>query len=148
MIFTYKKLNFEYEVIETFKAGIILQGWELPSIRERDFNLNESYITFNSNERLVIRNSYIHPSKNKLKNDGNLMDKVRRDRELLLTKKELKQIKSLLEAKGLTAVPAKVYYVDGLFKVDVAICRGKKNFDKRQDIKKRDLEREQKRMEN
>lgn len=145
MEFRYKKLNYEFEVIETYNAGIILEGWELPSIRKNGVSLNESFITFDSKDKLVIRNSYINPTKEKLKINSNIMDSVRRDRYLLLNKKELKEIKTYLTEKGLTSIPAKMYMTKNLFKIEVAICRGKKNYDKRQTIKDRDLDREQKR---
>lgn len=141
-VYKYKKLNYLYSVEKTYEAGIILEPWEIPSIREHGISLNESYIAFNSKGRLVIYNSYIQPQKEKLRKNDNLLEKSKRNRELLLHKKEIVNIKSLLREKSLTAIPAKIYKVGSLYKVEVAICKGKRNYDKRQALKEQDIKRD------
>lgn len=142
----YKKLNYEYEVLEQYISGIVLEGWEVPSINLNGISLNESYVVINNNE-VFLRNSYINVAKNKL-TSNTISNDIKRDRKLLLTKREIKRIKSQLETKGLTAIVSKVYKHNNLYKCEISICRGKKNYDKRQDIKDRDIKRENQRILN
>ena len=132
-----KKAYYDYFVLEDFTAGIMLQSSEVKSISKGDFNFESSFVTFKGNE-LFITNMRISPYK-----DASYNNHVEvRDRKLLLNKKELMKISKEIEQKGITVIPLEVFELNKKFKVKIGICRGKKNYDKRDTIKKRDLERE------
>jgi SsrA-binding protein len=132
-----KKAYYDYFVLEHFTAGIMLQSSEVKSISMGDFNFESSFVTFKGNE-LFITNMRISPYKDASYN--NHVDV--RDRKLLLNKKELIKISKEIEQKGITIIPLEVFELNKKFKVKIGICRGRKNYDKRELIKKRDLERE------
>jgi SsrA-binding protein len=127
--------------VETFEAGIKLLGTEIKSIRNGAANLKDAYCLFEKNE-LFVKNLYIAEYKY-----GNTQNhKERRDRKLLLTKRELKKIKRRSEEKSFTIIPTSLYINErGLAKLQIALAKGKKVYDKRKTIKdkdqKRDLER-------
>ena len=133
-----KKARFEYEFLETYDAGIQLTGTEIKSLREGNASIAEAYCAFEGEELFLI-NSHIAEFK-----FGNINNHAPlRKRKLLLRKRELKKLSGKLKDKGLTIIPVKVYQNDrGLAKLEIALVRGKKSHDKRQDIKKKDLERE------
>jgi SsrA-binding protein len=132
-----KKAYYDYFVLENFTAGIMLQSSEVKSISMGDFNFESSFVTFKGNE-LFITNMRISPYK-----DASYNNHVEvRDRKLLLNKKELTKISKEIEQKGITIIPLEVFELNKKFKVKIGICRGRKNYDKRELIKKRDLERE------
>lgn len=132
-----KKAYYDYFVLEDFTAGIMLQSSEVKSISKGDFNFESAFVTFKGNE-LFITNMRISPYK-----DASYNNHVEvRDRKLLLNKKELMKISKEIEQKGITIIPLEVFELNKKFKVKIGICRGKKNYDKRNTIKKRDLERE------
>ena len=123
-------------------AGIVLEGCEVKSIRNRDVNMSDSYCTFVGNE-LIIKNMHISPYKNSGLAYGDYEPK--RDRKLLLTKRELRKLQKDVQAKGYTIVPVNLYTNDkGLVKLTVAMAKGKHTYDKSQTIKERDLDREMK----
>jgi SsrA-binding protein len=133
-----KKVKFEYEFIQTEIAGIQLVGSEVKSIREGKASISESYCYFNNGE-LFIKGMNISEY-----GYGTTHDTTR-DRKLLLKKKELRNLETQL-VKGLTIIPYRIFLNDkNLFKVEVVLARGKKNYDKRETIKKRDVERDLKR---
>lgn len=132
-----KKAYYDYFVLEDFIAGIMLQGSEVKSLSMGDFNFESSYIIFKGNE-LFIRDMRIAHYKDASYNNHEEM----RDRKLLLNKKELSKISKEIEKKGIAIIPLEVFPKNNKFKIKIGICRGKKNYDKRQSIKKRDLERE------
>ena len=143
--YTFKKLNFLYQVHDTFTAGIMLEGWEVASIKDHGCDINISFCSFVGNDLFLI-NSKIQPKQNHISQNASVTDKESRSRKLLLNKQELKRIKSQLSVKGYTCVPAKLYMNDNkLLKIEIAIVTGKKLYDKRETIKQRDLDRDSKR---
>jgi SsrA-binding protein len=134
-----KKARFEYEFIQTEIAGIQLIGSEVKAIREGKASISESYCYFNNGE-LYVKGMNISEY-----GYGTTHDTTR-DRKLLLKKKELRNLETQL-VKGLTIIPYRIFLNDkNLFKVEVVLARGKKNYDKRETIKKRDVERDMKRV--
>lgn len=137
-----KKASFEYEFLEKHVAGLVLQGTEIKSIRERKASLQEAYCTFYGDE-LWVQGMHISPYE-----EGNILnhDPLRR-RKLLLNKRELRKWKEKLEEKGLTIVPTRLFITDrGFAKLEVALAKGKKVHDKRESIKERDVKRELSRL--
>lgn len=131
-----RKAYFNYSISDTYTAGIQLIGTEIKSIREGKLNFNDSFCLFIDDE-LFVRGIYISDY-----SFGTKHENVR-DRKLLLTKKELKKIQESIKEKGLTIVPLKGYFTDtNYFKIDIGIGKGKKSYDKRETIKKRESERE------
>ena len=136
VIATNRKANFEYEIINRYEAGFVITGTEVKSIRDGKINIQESYGRI-SNDEVWIINSHINEYKY-----GNINNhEPLRNRKLLLNKREIRKIKQQLQEKGLTLVPLKVYFKGSLVKVEIGIAKGKKLYDKRESIKKRDIER-------
>lgn len=137
-----RKANYNYFLLEEYVAGIVLEGCEVKSIRNRDVNMSDSYCTFVGNE-LIIKNMHISPYKNSGFTYKDYDSK--RDRKLLLTKRELRKLQKDVQTKGYTIVPVNLYTNDkGLVKLTVAMAKGKHTYDKSQTIKERDLDREMK----
>ncbi|MDO8729102.1 MAG: SsrA-binding protein SmpB [bacterium] len=135
------KALFDYEVLERFTAGIELLGMEVKSIREGKMNLRGTFVAIRGNEAYLMGAEIpAYQPKNAPKEYDGL-----RARKLLLTKSELEQLQDAEGIKGLTVIPLSVYNKGRFLKLDIAIARGKKKFDKRQAIKKRDVERDLKR---
>lgn len=133
-----KKINVDYEILETFEAGIELLGQEVKSLRGNQGSLLGAHITVRGGEVFLIA-SNIPPYQ--VKNTPVDYD-PKRNRRLLLSKKEIGQLASLESKKGLTIVPISMYNKGKKIKVQIAVVRGKKKFDKREDIKKRDTDRD------
>lgn len=137
-----RKANYNYFLLEEYVAGIVLEGCEVKSIRNRDVNMSDSYCTFVGNE-LIIKNMHISPYKNSGFTYKDYDPK--RDRKLLLTKRELRKLQKDVQTKGYTIVPVNLYTNDkGLVKLTIAMAKGKHTYDKSQTIKERDLDREMK----
>lgn len=134
-----KRARFEYELLDTFEAGIVLTGDEIKSVRAGHLSLVDTY-GFIKNDECFIRNSYIKEYSNSF-DAGRYGDTTRRDRKLLLHKDEILKIKKKLETEHLTLVPTKAYFVDSNLKVEIAVARGKKLYDKRETLKQKDLDR-------
>lgn len=132
-----KKANFEYFLEKTFEAGIVLCGSEVKSIRQNHISLLDSFV-FCRNGEVFLKNAYI-----KMYDKSYDVIDERRDRKLLLHKKEIEKLSKLDD--GRTIIPTKVYFKGSNVKVEIAIAKGKKLYDKRQTIKDRQLDREQKR---
>lgn len=133
-----RKASFEYSFIDKFMAGLQLTGTEIKSIRDGKANINDGFCVFERNE-LYIRNMHIAHYFDGTYN--NVEEK--RDRKLLLNRTELKKLANKLKDQGLTIIPIRLFINEkGLAKLDIALAKGKKLFDKREDIKKRDNERE------
>jgi SsrA-binding protein len=133
--FKNKKVKFEYEFIDTYEAGIVLMGSEVKMIRQGKLSLVDTYCYFNRGE-LFLKGMNIVETGIAYSHESN------RDRKLLLKNKQLRKLENEL-IKGLTIVPYRVYFNDrGLIKVEIVLGRGKKMWDKRNDIKQRDLDRE------
>ena len=133
-----KKASFEYAFLETYTAGMQLFGTEIKAIRESQASINEAYCGFVDHELYVI-NMHIAEYKQGTYNNH----AVKRDRKLLLNRKELDELEYRLSDRGLTIIPLKLFInKDGLAKLDITLAKGKKTHDKREDIKTRDLQRE------
>lgn len=134
-----KKAYFDYEVLFTYMAGIALEGNEVKSIKNGDMSIGESFCKFNGNELFLYNSNVVVYKQSSM---FNTMDPLR-SRKLLLTKHELQNLKKNVEIKGNTIVPLEVFINDkGLVKVTIGLCKGKHNYDKRESIKQRDIERE------
>ncbi len=132
-----KKARFNYEISESFECGIALAGTEVKSIKEGRFSFADSYAQVENGELWLIA---FHVTPYEFGNRYNV-DPIRK-RKLLVHAKEIKRLQRITEEKGLTLVPLKFYLKRSLVKCELGIARGKKLFDKRQDIKHRDLKRE------
>ncbi len=133
-----KKIGMDYEILETFEAGLELLGFEVKSLRKHQGSLLGAYVTIRGGEAYLI-SADIPPYQEKNTPEGY---NPRRNRRLLLTKPEIEKMASLEAQKGLTVAPISVYNKGNKVKIEIAIVRGKKKFDKRQDIKKRTTDRE------
>ncbi len=132
-----KKERFNFFIDETLECGIELQGTEVKSLRENRFSFGDSYARIKDGQLYLI-GFHISPYP-----FGNLHNhEPERERKLLVHKEEIRKLRKKVEEKGFTLVPIKVYLKNGLIKVELGICRGKKLYDKRETIKQRDLERE------
>jgi SsrA-binding protein len=137
-----RKASFEYELIEKLVTGMQLTGTEIKSIRNGKVSMNDAYCQFYGGE-LFAKN--IHISEYELGNINN--HPAKRDRKLLLHKKELQKLERKLKESGFTIVPTRMFINDrGLAKLEVALARGKKLFDKRETLKQKDSKREIDRM--
>jgi len=134
---TNRKAKFEYFLIETFEAGIALQGSEIKSIRAGQVSLTEAYVQTDGQEAWLM-GAHVAPYEqaNRFNHDP------LRPRRLLLHKKEIRQLWDSVRQKGMTIVPTRVYLKNGRAKVEIALARGKKSYDKRETIAKRDRERD------
>lgn len=134
-----RRARHEYQILETYEAGMILTGPEVKSIRAGQANLAEAHCIIR-NERLLLIGCHISPYKPAAMNNPK---EPARSRELLLHKKELQRLIGKLKEKGLTLVPLKLYFNDrGYAKLEIGLARGKKLYDKRQDKKERDIKRD------
>lgn len=137
-----KKVFLNYEITDTYEAGIELEGFEVKALRQKLGSLDGSYVTIRGGEAFLI-NSYIPPYQEK--NTPKEYD-PRRNRKLLLTKAELLKLVGIEKEKGLTIVAISMYNSKAnKIKVEIGIAKGKKKFDKREDLKKRTVERENRR---
>ena len=134
-----KKAYFDYEIVETYTAGIVLLGSEVKSIRNKDISIKEAYCHVVDNE-MWLNGAHIA----QFKESGNHQNhEPVRNRKLLLNKKEIKKLQEKVARKGLTIIPLKVIINGkGLIKVDIGLAVGKKDYDKRQTIKANDIKRD------
>jgi len=134
-----KRARFDYEILETYTAGIVLSGTEIKSIRLGKANITESFCEFNEAMELFAINTYIEEYA-----FGNQFNhKARSERKLLLNKRELKSLHKNVQTKGLTIIPLKLHTNEkGLAKLDIGLCRGKKTYDKRESLKEQDTKRD------
>lgn len=133
-----RKAKFDYEIIETYTAGIVLTGTEIKSIRLGKANIADSFCEFHNGELFAINtqiDEYLF---------GNQFNhKAKSERKLLLNRRELKKLERALDTKGLTIVPLKLFTNEkGLAKLDIGLCRGKKTYDKRESLKSQDVQRD------
>ena len=133
-----KRATFDYDVLDRYQAGIVLSGTEIKSIRLGKASLSQSFCEFNEQGELFVINMQIDP----YSHGGHYNHSPRAERKLLLTKKELKKLRKEVVTSGLTIVPLNLFVNDrGLAKMNVALARGKKLYDKRETIKDRDNKR-------
>ena len=137
-----KKANFDYKLIESYEAGLVLYGHEVKAVKDGHISLKGSYITFrylNGKPELYLIGAHI----SKYRHAGNLPDyNPIRERKILLRNKEIGHLLGKKEENGLTLVPVKIYTKHSLIKMELALAEGKKKFDKRSDLKKKDLDRQ------
>tara|TARA_B100000900_G_scaffold318680_1_gene277795 strand:+ start:142 stop:606 length:465 start_codon:yes stop_codon:yes gene_type:complete len=137
-----RRARFNYEIIDTMEAGIVLTGSEVKSLRMSNINITDTYAAQNNGE-IQLHNLYIDDYKNATRKESS----PKRIRTLLLHKREIKKIQGYIEQKGLTIIPLKIYFnAQGRAKLEIAVARGKKLYDKRQTEKKRDWDRNKQRL--
>ena len=136
-----KNASRNYKLDESFQAGIVLEGWEVKSLRESKVDVKNSYVNIRKGEAWLIGVKIDSPASLQQENVD-----TTKSRKLLLNKKEIVKIEKLKGEKGLTCVLTKIYWKDNLIKCDIAMGKGKKHRDQREDIKKRDWERDQGRI--
>ncbi len=132
-----RKARHDYHILEKFEAGLVLQGTEVKSLRDGRANLQDSFARI-SNSELWLENMHISP----YEQAGQFNHEPKRARKLLMHKREIMRLLGKTQQKGLALIPLRVYFRSGKAKVELALARGKKEYDKREDIKKREAERE------
>ncbi len=128
-----RKARFDYAIVETYEAGLVLTGSEIKAVRDRAVQLKDSYVSFQRNEAF-LQNAHISEYKNSSYNNH----RPERLRKLLMHRSELDKLYGALREKGLTCIPLKMYLKGGRAKLEIALVKPKKNHDKRQDLKTRD----------
>jgi SsrA-binding protein len=137
LIASNKKAFHDYFVLQKAEAGVALTGTEVKSLRDGKANIKDSYVIFKNGEAFLF-NAHISPYSH-----GNLQNhEPERNRKLLLHRREIEKLREQVVEKGLTVVPLRLYFKDGRVKVEIAVVRGKKLYDKRETEKKRELDRE------
>ena len=135
-----RKVRHEYTILQSYEAGIVLQGTEVKSLREGKANMVDSYALIKSSEVWLV-GMHINPYK-----QGNINNhEPTRTRKLLLNSSEIRKLIGKVAEKGLTLIPYRLYFKNGRVKVELVLAKGKKVYDKREDIRKRDFQREQER---
>ena len=137
IITTNKSASFEYFIEEKYEAGIVLEGNEVKSLRKGNVNMNDSFCFLRGND-VSVKNMHIALYDH---SDSFSTKDTRRDRKLLLHKNEIAKIAGKINRQGYTLVPLKLYFKDSLIKMEIALCRGKHTFDKKQAIAERDVKR-------
>ena len=136
-----RKANYDYQILETIEAGLVLKGTEIKSIRDGKANLKDSYAIVKNNEVFILN---MHISHYK---EGNVFNhEETRTRKLLLNKKEIFKLRDSIALNGYTLIPLKLYFKNNKAKILIGIAKGKKNYDKRESIKQRDIDREVKKQ--
>lgn len=138
IITTNRKAFHDYTIFEKYVAGIVLSGTEIKSIRQNLVNLKDSFCSFSSEGELFLYKCHISPY-----DHGNRYNhEPERIRKLLLTKKELLKISQKVKKEGYTIVPLEIFFIQGLAKLEIALVKGKKLHDKREDLTKKDQKRD------
>ena len=137
VVATNRRARHEYEILETFEAGLVLRGTEVKSLRDGQVNFKDSYATVRNGEAW-LRGCHISPYSHGT--DAN--HEPERDRKLLLHKREINRIMGKSAEKGLTVVPLKIYFKGGRIKIEIGLARGKKLHDKRATLRERETRRE------
>jgi SsrA-binding protein len=137
IIATNRKAHFNYEIIEKCEAGLVLTGTEVKALRDAKANLSDAYVHFRNNEAYLV-NCHISP----YPNAGPFNHDPLRVRKLLLHRDEIVKLEAKVQEKGFTLIPLKLYFKKGRAKVELGLGRGKKLYDKRETIKRREQDRE------
>lgn len=137
VVSTNKKARFEFFILETFEAGLVLKGTEIKSVRNGQISLQEAYVRTNGAEIWLV-GAHIAP----YEHASAFQHDPKRDRKLLMHKKEIRKLFDEVRIKGMTLVPMRVYLKAGRAKLEIGLAKGKKQYDKRESIKERDVERE------
>ena len=136
-IATNRRARFEYEILDTWEAGLALLGPEVKALRTGKANLSDAYATVRRGEAFLV-NAHISPYEKAGRDNAD----PRRERKLLLHRREIARLQGAVAEKGLTLVPLKLYFKNGRAKVQIGLARGKRKYDKRQTIRRREEERE------
>jgi SsrA-binding protein len=134
-----RRARYEYHIEKNFEAGLVLQGWEVKSLRAKRVQLNEAYVLLKNQEAWLI-GCHITPLPTV---STHIVPDPTRTRKLLLTQRELTQLFGSIERRGYTAIPLRLYWKQRHAKIEIALAQGKKNYDKRAQLKERALQREQ-----
>jgi SsrA-binding protein len=137
VVATNRKAKHEYFLLESYEAGLVLKGSEIKSIRAGQVSLAQAYVTINGSEAWLV-NSHIAPYDEASSNNH---DPLRR-RKLLLHRTQIRKLADQVRKKGATVIPLRIYLKEGIAKIEIALAKGKKHFDKRAEIAKRDAQRE------
>ncbi|MEL0103362.1 MAG: SsrA-binding protein SmpB [Gammaproteobacteria bacterium] len=137
-----KKSSFKYSFVKKIEAGLVLSGWEVKSLKDGNGQISESYISVKKDE-LFLCNAHIKAIN--IKNNHEHQNPTQ-NRKLLLNRKEINMLQGQSSLKGLTIVPIKLYTKKGVIKLEIALAKGKKLFDKRQDEKRKDWNRQKDRL--
>lgn len=140
VISTNRKARFEYQILQVFEAGLVLKGTEIKSIREGQVSLQESYIRTDGKQAWLV-GAHIAP----YEHASAYQHEPDRERKLLLNKSEISELWDSVRIKGMTIIPIRMYLKQGKAKLEIGLAKGKKLYDKRESIKKRDVEREENR---
>jgi SsrA-binding protein len=135
-----RKARHEYAILQTFEAGIVLVGTEVKSLRQGKANLVDGYAKLEMNEIWLVNVNISEYTQGNINNHD-----PRRERKLLLNRSEIRKLIGKTKEKGLTLIPLRLYFKNGKVKVELALAKGKKVYDKRRDIAKKDFQREQER---
>lgn len=135
-----RKAYHEYSILDTYECGIVLKGTEIKSLRHNSCDLRDSFVQIKNGEAFVINMYIAHYEQGNIFNHDE-----RRTRKLLLHKHEIKKIKEAVSLEGMSIIPLKIYLVRGKAKMQIGVAKGKKLYDKREAIKKKDMEREERR---
>ena len=136
-IATNRRARFEYEILDTWEAGLALLGPEVKALRTGKANLSDAYATVRRGEAFLV-NAHISPYEKAGRDNAD----PRRERKLLLHRREIARLQGAVAEKGLTLIPLKLYFKNGRAKVQIGLARGKRKYDKRQTIRRREEERE------
>lgn len=132
-----RKARYDYVIEDTYEAGIVLTGTEIKSVRQGKVNIKDSYAIIRNDEIYLLNtNISIYEEGNRFNHEED------RTRKLLLHKREILKLKNKLELEGYTLIPLRFYFVKNKCKVEIGVCKGKKNYDKKESIKERDIQRE------
>lgn len=137
VVATNRKARHEYFLLDTYEAGLVLKGSEIKSIRAGQVSLAQAYVSVEGNEAWLV-NSHIAPYNEASRNNHDPL----RTRKLLLHRSEIRKLSDKVRQKGATVVPLRLYLKDGRAKIEIALAKGKKHYDKRAEIAKRDAKRE------
>lgn len=137
-----RRARFEYQIIETTEAGIVLKGSEVKSVRQGKVDISDCFASVKEGE-VWLHNMHVAA----YQNAGPFNHNPKRSRKLLLHKREIRKLIGKIKQKGLSLVPVRLYWKHGLAKVELAVAKGKRSFDKRETIKQRDHEREMRRRD-
>ncbi len=132
-----RKAFHDYSIEETFEAGILLKGTEVKSLRAHQASLQDAYVLVTTDDRVILKNASIAPYR-----FGNIHNhEEKRERELLLHKREIAHLKIVSDQQGLTLIPLAIYLKKGFIKVKIGVAKGKKTYDKRESIKEKEHKR-------
>jgi SsrA-binding protein len=133
-----KRASFEYHLLDSYECGMVLMGSEIKSIRAGGASIGEAFCAFVGDE-LVIRNMQVNPYGTNV----HYVHEPKRDRKLLLHRRELEKLKRKLKDQGMTIVPVRLFFAaNGFAKMEISLAKGKKTFDKRESLKEKDLQRD------